>query len=153
MIPAGLRRQVGAGRVGHFATSDGRRPALVPVCFVLLEGALYHAIDDKPKSTRPGELRRVANIRVNPNAALLVDHYDEDWNRLWYVLLAGKARLIDSGVEHRRAIAALRRKYAQYRTTVPLAQDALVIALDVEHVTHWVSARGRRRGDPAMPPA
>jgi PPOX class probable F420-dependent enzyme len=144
MLPPAVRRQVASARVGHFATSDGRRPALIPVCFVLLGETVYHAIDAKPKSLPASRLRRVANIRANPNAALLVDHYDEDWRRLWYVLVRGTARLLQGGAEHRRAVAALRRKYPQYRTTLPLAADALVIALDVAHVTRWVS--GRRRG-------
>jgi PPOX class probable F420-dependent enzyme len=144
MLPPAVRRQVASARVGHFATSDGRRPALIPVCFVLLGETVYHAIDAKQKSVPPLRLRRVANLRANPNAALLVDHYDEDWRRLWYVLVRGTARLLQGGAEHRRAVAALRRKYPQYRTTLPLAADALVIALDVGHVVRWVS--GRRRG-------
>lgn len=151
MISPALRRLISGARVGHFATSDGRRPAVIPVCFVLRGETVYHAIDAKPKSTPPSGLRRVVNIRANPSAALLVDHYDEDWNRLWYALVRGAARLIDGGVEHRRAITALRRKYPQYRTTVPLSADALVIALEIDHVTHWVSARRRGRGGQANP--
>jgi hypothetical protein len=73
----------------------------------------------------------------NPEAALLVDSYSEDWSRLWYGLLHGRARLLEEGTEHRRAIRALRRKYPQYRTSFPLDQAALVIALDVERLSHW----------------
>lgn len=150
-MPPQSRRGFARARVGHFATSDGRRPSLVPVCFVLLGGTVYHAIDAKPKSLPANRLRRVANIRANPNAALLVDHYEEDWSRLWFSLARGQARLITEGVEHRRAILALRRKYPQYRSTFPLADDALVIALDVRQMTRWVSA-GRRPGAKAAPP-
>jgi PPOX class probable F420-dependent enzyme len=154
VIDAGLRRRIALARIGHMATSDGGTPSLVPVCFVLIGETLYQAIDGKPKITDPGQLRRIRNVRANPRAALLIDHYVEDWRRLWYVLLRGKARVIDHGAEHQQAIAALRKKYAQYRTTVPLAPDALVIAIDVRQLRHWrASSRGpgraRRPGRPA----
>jgi PPOX class probable F420-dependent enzyme len=146
VIDAGLRRRLARARVGHVATSDGLTPAVVPVCFVLIGETLYHAIDGKPKSASAAMLRRVKNVRANPRAALLVDHYVEDWRRLWYVLVRGRARVLDHGAEQRRAIVALRRKYPQYRTTLPLAADALVIAIDVRRLRHWrASSPGRPR--------
>jgi len=126
----------------------------VPVCFVLLGETLYHAIDAKPKATGPRRLRRVRNVRANPVAALLVDHYVEDWRRLWYALFSGRARVIEQGPEQQRAIAALRRKYLQYRTTLPLRSDALVIAIDVRRLSHWqASSPARRRADRSGRPA
>jgi len=152
VIDAGLRRRVGRVRVGHFATTDGREPALVPVCFVVLGDTVYHAIDAKPKSAAPGKLRRVRNVRGNRSAALLVDHYEDDWRRLWFVLMRGRARLIAKGVEHDRAIVALRRKYPQYRTLLPLQRDALIIALDLRRISHWrASSPGRRRASRPVP--
>lgn len=153
VIDAGLRRQIARARVGHFATSDGKTPSVVPVCFVLLGDTVYQAIDGKLKSTKPGQLRRAKNVRVNSSAALLIDHYVEDWDRLWYVLLRGKARIIQGGSEQRRAIVALRRKYPQYRTTVPLSVDALVIAIDVRRLRHWRSSPAvrDRLGRPGRP--
>jgi PPOX class probable F420-dependent enzyme len=136
-IPQVVRRRVSAARVAYFATAKSRTPALVPVCFVLLGNTVYHAIDAKPKSVDPMKLRRVRNVRANPNAAILVDHYEEDWRRLWFVLVEGRARVLLDGLEQRRAIAALRRKYRQYRITLPLAADAPVIALDVERLRQW----------------
>jgi PPOX class probable F420-dependent enzyme len=141
-----LRRRIARARVGHLATSDGTRPTVVPVCFVLLGDTLYQAIDAKPKSVAPGRLRRVKNVRANPRAALLIDHYVDDWRRLWWVLLHGRARIMDHGPEQQRAITALRRKYPQYRTTTPLAGDALVIALDVRRLRHWRASSRARRG-------
>jgi PPOX class probable F420-dependent enzyme len=151
MIDAGLRRRINRARVGHLATSDGSTPSVVPVCFVLVGETLYQAIDGKPKSVDPGRLLRVRNVRANPRAALLIDHYVEDWRRLWYVLLRGKARIIDHGPEHQRAIVALRRKYPQYRTSVPLAPDALVIAIDVRRLRHWRVSSARRVSRPRRP--
>jgi len=126
----------------------------VPVCFVLLGETLYQAIDSKPKSVNPGRLRRVKNIRANPRVVLLIDEYVDDWRKLWYVLLRGQARIVDRGPEQQRAIVALKKKYPQYRTTVPLAADALVIAIDVRRLRHWRASspgrgRARRPGRPA----
>lgn len=126
---------------------------VIPVCFVLLGDTLYQAIDAKPKSVTPARLRRVRNIQANPNASLVIDHYVEDWRRLWWVLLHGRARLVADGPEHHRAIAALRRKYPQYRTTTPLTADALVIALDVRRLQHWQASRPVRRGEERRRPA
>ena len=120
----------------------------------MLGETLYHAIDAKPKSVAPGRLRRVKNLRAHPQAALLIDHYLEDWRRLWYVLLRGRARILERGPEQQRAIAALKKKYPQYQTTVPLPPDALVIAIDVRRLRHWRASspgrgRVRRPGRPA----
>jgi PPOX class probable F420-dependent enzyme len=148
-----LRRRITRARVGHLATSDGTRPTVIPVCFVLLGDTIYQAIDAKPKSVSPGQLRRVKNIQANPRAALLIDHYVEDWRRLWWVLLHGRARLVAPGPEQARAIAALRRKYPQYRTTTPLMPNALVIALAVRRQQHWQASRPVRRGGERRRPA
>lgn len=153
LIDPGLRRRIARARVGHLATSDGTRPTVVPVCFVLLANTVYQAIDAKPKSVAPRRLRRVKNIRANPNAALLVDQYVENWRRLWWVLLLGRARLVVGGREHERAIAALRWKYPQYRTTTPLAASALVIAVDVRRLRQWQASRHVRPGEVRRPPA
>jgi PPOX class probable F420-dependent enzyme len=146
VIDAGLRGRITRARVGYLATSDGKTPSVVPVCFVLIGETVYQAIDDKPKSVDPGRLRRVKNVRANPRAALLIDHYVEDWRQLWWVLLRGRARIVDRGPEQQRAIVALRKKYGQYRTTVPLAADALVLAIDLRQTRQWrTSSTGRAR--------
>jgi PPOX class probable F420-dependent enzyme len=146
LIEPGLRRRIARARVAHFATSDGIRPSVVPVCFVLLDETIYQAIDAKPKSVAPGRLRRVRNVRTNARAALLIDEYFENWRRLWWVLLHGRARIVDRGPERQRALAALRRKYPQYRTTTPLSPTALVIALDVRRLRQWSASSLDRRG-------
>ncbi len=124
-------------RVARLATADVRgRPHVIPICFAAEAGALYHAIDAKPKG-RPAEgLRRVRNILENPRVALLVDHYEEDWRRLWFVLVRGRARLLRGGAARARGVRLLRRKYAQYRRGM-LPEDALVIAIRPESVFAW----------------
>src|SRR5207253_5352137 len=83
-----------AARVARLATvgRDGR-PHVVPICFALDGDVLYSAVDEKPKSTR--RLRRLANIEAHPEVEVVVDAWDEDWSRLWWVRLAGQARIVE----------------------------------------------------------
>jgi len=122
-------------RVGHLATADARAtPHLVPVCFVVSEGALYITIDQKPKGD-PRALKRLKNIIENPAVAFVADRYDEDWTRLGWVMLRGPAEILGDGVEHDRAQALLRSRYPQYRG---MELDGLpVIAIRIERVTSW----------------
>jgi PPOX class probable F420-dependent enzyme len=78
-------------------------------------GAIYSAIDLKPKRMKPLALRRVKNIAENQNVCLAVDEYDEDWRKLRYVMVQGTATLLNRGREHRAALSLLRKKYRQYR--------------------------------------
>ncbi len=122
-------------RVGHLATADARAtPHLVPVCFVVSDGALYITIDQKPKGD-PRALKRLRNISENRVAAFVADRYDEDWTRLGWVMLRGPAEILDTGAEHDRAQALLRSRYRQYRG---MALESLpVIAIRIERVTSW----------------
>ena len=135
MLSETQRRFVETRRVGHLATADaGGAPFLTPVCFVLRGDAICISIDEKPKRLdRP--LKRVRNILENPNVAFLVDRYDEDWTRLGWVMLRGRAEILANGEEHDRAQALLRDKYPQYRA-MALA-DLPVIALRIAHVAGW----------------
>ena len=104
-------------RVGRLATADSSgRPHAIPVCFVYDGESVYIALDQKPKSVGLTRLRRVRNILENPQAALVVDHWDEDWEALRYVLVSCSAELLDGdGEEEARAVSMLREKYRQYR--------------------------------------
>jgi PPOX class probable F420-dependent enzyme len=115
-----------------------RRPHIIPVCFAYDGKLFYTAIDQKPKRV-PGErLARLQNIRAVPRVALLIDHYDEDWTELWYVLVRGTARLIPQSAyqEHTWAIRKLRAKYPQYARGM-LADDAAVIRITPERTISW----------------
>ncbi len=103
-------------RTAHLATADkSGQPHVIPICFVFDGKHFYSPIDEKPKRAAPAKLKRLRNIRENPNVALVIDHYDEDWSKLSYVLILGKARILLSGEKHQRAVKLLRRKYPQYR--------------------------------------
>jgi len=128
-----MRRLVSSAPVGRLATvrRDGR-PHLVPICFVVTDEVVYSAVDHKPKRHR--RLQRVSNIQATGIASLLVDEYDEDWSRLWWVRLDGRARLVDNSSETERAIHGLSDKYSQYRDQPP---SGPVLALDVERWVGW----------------
>ena len=110
-------RFLAEARVGRLATADSAgRPHVIPACFAFDGQAIYIVLDRKPKSVELTRLRRVRNILDNPRAALVVDHWDEDWNALRYVLVSCSAALLDgAGDEEDRAVAMLREKYRQYR--------------------------------------
>ena len=125
-----------AQRVARLATVDARgRPHVVPIVFAYADGCVYTPVDRKPKSAPPKRLRRVRNIAANPQVQVLVDHYDEDWRRLGYVQLRGRAELIERGSEYRRALRLLERKYPQY-ADLPLGGRP-VIKVTVDHVVSW----------------
>jgi PPOX class probable F420-dependent enzyme len=123
-------------RVAHLATADADGvPHVVPICFALLDDTLYLALDEKPKRGELMKLRRVRNILANPNVAVVVDVYNDDWSGLGFVLLRGQARVEEAGPEHARAVGALRLRYAQYGSMH--LEDRPVIAVDIERVTRW----------------
>jgi PPOX class probable F420-dependent enzyme len=135
LTPA-TKRFLSEQRVARLATVDERgRPHVVPIVFVYDEGMLYTPIDAKPKSVPPERLRRVRSIRANPHVQVLVDRYDEDWQRLGYVQLRGRAELIDQGPEYERAIGLLEAKYEQYEQ-MPL-EGRPVIKITVERTVTW----------------
>jgi len=105
-----------SARTGHLATADAKgRPQVVPVCFVFDGQAIYSVLDAKPKTTPLRQLRRVKNILANPQVSLVVDHYEENWDKLQYILVSGDAELLESDEKLVVAIAMLREKYPQYQ--------------------------------------
>jgi PPOX class probable F420-dependent enzyme len=125
--------RLAAARVARLATIDpDGRPHLVPIVFALAGDTLYSAVDRKPK--RSTTLRRIENARARPDVTVLVDHYEDDWRRLWWIRLRGRARVLDDGAEHDRALALLAEKYPQYRVEPPVGP---VLAVDVREVRGW----------------
>ena len=140
MLTSSQTRLLAEARVGHLATSDRQgQPHVIPVCFALHESNLYSVLDQKPKRAPLTRLRRVRNILANPTAALIVDHYQEDWQGLWYILVWGPASLLieggESEDERAAAVDALQRKYRQYRE-MDIAGNP-VVKLTPERVTAW----------------
>lgn len=123
-------------RVGHLATADkSGAPHLIPVCFATDgDSSLYITVDEKPKR-QDIPLKRVRNILENPQAAFVVDRWDEDWSRLGWVMLRGRAEILEDGAEHDRAQALLIDRYPQYRTMNLTGLP--VIALRIARASDW----------------
>jgi len=122
-----------AARVARLATSgaDGV-PHLVPVTFAVVSDEIVFAIDHKPKSTN--DLRRLRNIGANPAVSFLVDEYDEDWTRLWWVRADGVARVLSAAADRAGPVRRLREKYPQYQDRPPAG---VVVATTVSAWHGW----------------
>ena len=91
------------------------KPHVVPICYVFHDDAIFSSVDEKPKQANMKSLRRIVNMKANPNVCVVIDHYEENWRKLKFVIVQGKAKLILSGEEHQQASIQLRKKYPQYR--------------------------------------
>ena len=128
-----MERRVASAYVARLATvgADGR-PHIVPICFALDEQTLYFAVDSKPKQTT--NLKRLRNIAANPAVSVLVDHYEDDWDKLWWVRLDGVARVVADDGEVKKALRLLAARYSQYRATTPAGP---VVAVAIAGMTGW----------------
>lgn len=130
------RELFAAARVARLATADASaRPHLVPVVFALDGDVVVLAVDHKPKRTT--RLKRLANITANPSVCLLADHYEDDWDRLWWVRADGEARVLpppDRSGEAARRVGPLAEKYPPYADRPP---EGPVIEVAVRRWSGW----------------
>jgi PPOX class probable F420-dependent enzyme len=119
-------------RLGYLDSDD--RPRVLPVTFALGDGCVWIAIDEKPKRTP--EPARIRYLRRRPEAALVVDHYDDDWTRLAWVQLLCRVEVVpvESSAD---GVAALAEKYEQYAERSP---PGPLLRLSVERALHWRAA-------------
>ncbi len=111
---------------------------LVPICFAVVDDHIVSAVDHKPKRT--GQLRRLDDMVASGTATVLIDHYDEDWTRLWWVRICGRAAVHDPGDRAADpALAALAAKYAQYRERPPTGS---VYRIAFDEVRSWRHSPG-----------
>jgi PPOX class probable F420-dependent enzyme len=138
-MESGMAKQrLEEAKVARLATTgDDGRPHIVPIAFVIEGDTLYFAVDAKPKQTK--NLKRLKNIAANPAVAVLVDHYEDDWTRLWWVRVDGTAHVVAEGVQARGATDRLVDKYAQYRNARP---EGPVVAIHIDRVTGWSFTSG-----------
>ena len=112
-LPADVTEFIATARLGRLATADrAGQPLVVPFCYAWDGEALVSAIDAKPK--RVGDLKRVRNIRENPKVSIVIDHYDEDWRRLRWVIIQGLAEILTAGRDFAAGVDLLLSKYPQY---------------------------------------
>jgi PPOX class probable F420-dependent enzyme len=133
VIEREMRERFANARVARLATVDtDGQPHLVPCCFALIGDRVVSVVDAKPKRTQ--DLRRLANIRAQPRVSVLVDEYDEDWARLWWVRGDGAARVVVGGPEREQALDVLRAKYPQYQEQPP---EGPVVEVTVDDWRGW----------------
>jgi PPOX class probable F420-dependent enzyme len=136
--PAEARRRFSTAIVARLATmSPGGGPHLVPVTFAMDGDMIYSAVDAKPKTTR--RLARLRNIAAEPRVAMLADHYEADWDRLWWARADGAATILAAPAEMAAPFALLARRYPQYRADPP---DGPVIRVQVGRWTGWAASAG-----------
>ena len=114
---------------------SGRGSSCRASMFCNRKPTLYITIDEKPKRPSSFALKRLRNMIEDPAVAVVVDRYDEDWARLGWVMLRGRAEILSEGVEHEQAQALLRSRYPQLRA-MEIAQYP-VIAVRIERTTSW----------------
>ena len=123
---AEARRRFATGRVATLATlrADGSA-ALVPIVFEVIADRVVSIIDSKPK--RSLAVSRLTNIARDPRVSLLVDHYAQDWEQLWWARADGEAHVAGTGPERDEAMSRLRRKYPQYEALDAPFGDAVIV--------------------------
>ena len=115
VISAKLKSLITDSSIAYLSTvSHKGHPHIVPICFVLLDQNFYSLLDNKPKNVQLLKLKRVQNIISNPKVALIVNHYEDDWDKLWHVLIKGNGSIVSNELERRAAIKSLKQKYGQY---------------------------------------
>ena len=136
MQTADLRGRFASRPVAHLSTvrPDGG-PHVVPVVFALVADTVYSAVDAKPKRSR--RLQRLANVRADPRCALLVDHYEDDWRRIWWVRADGRAEVVEEPSPAHPGIQALVRRFPQYRRDPP---SGPLLVVTVERWSGWSGA-------------
>ncbi len=135
-LSAGALRFLRSARVAHLATADRKgQPLVIPICYALDVDRLYSPIDEKPKKGSPLSLKRLRNIRENARVSVVVDRYEDDWKRLGYVLITGKARILAGGKSYKRAVDLLRKKYPQYRRMA--IDQRPIIQINPSRVISW----------------
>jgi PPOX class probable F420-dependent enzyme len=125
-------------RVARLATASREAmPHVVPVCFCFDGLRFYFAIDAKPKRQRGLNLKRMRNIAENPAVALVIDHFEEDWAHLAYVLVHGHASVVQDPQEYMLAMRRLRDKYAQYRAMALSPEQNPMVRIEPHRVHVW----------------
>lgn len=131
--PEEARERFATGRVARLATVDSeRQPHVVPVTFAVVADTIVTAVDHKPKRTR--DLRRVANIERNPRVSLLVDHYSDNWEQLWWARADGAARVATDEATRDETRTLLCARYRQYRKH---PTEGPVIVVTVRRWSGW----------------
>jgi PPOX class probable F420-dependent enzyme len=139
-----IKAIVDKARVARLATVDSEcKPHLIPVVFVYDNNYYFIPIDDKHKTSTPEKLRRTKNIRQNSNVVLLIDEYDEDWTKLYFIMIQGNASIIGGKKLEQHEMVLLEKahkllyeKYLQYEK---IGVGGYVIKIHPKKVISWMN--------------
>ena len=132
MDPETCRRLFGQASDARLATTGRTGPHIVPIVFALHGDLIVTAVDHKPKRTQ--RLQRIVNIERDSRVAVLADHYEDAWERLWWVRADGTASVFELGADREYALDGLADKYTQYRAARP---SGPVVGIAVTRWTGW----------------
>lgn len=143
IITPDIEEFIQRARVARLATIDCEfKPHLVPVVFVFDGDHFFIPVDEKRKKAKPEKLRRIKNIEGNPNVALLIDEYSEDWSRLTFVMIQGVASIVkyklQTDIQLQLALKELTTKYIQYQK---IGIGEICIRIKPEKVVSWRSSQ------------
>lgn len=138
IIPPAVEEFIERARVARLATIDSEfKPHLVPVVFVFDGNHFFIPVDEKRKTAKPEKLKRIRNIQDNPNVTLLIDEYSEDWTKLTFVMIQGKASVAtkeEGNIQVREAYKKLMTKYLQYQK---VSVGEMCIIITPKKVASW----------------
>jgi PPOX class probable F420-dependent enzyme len=143
-LTANERHYIDRHRIAHLATADAAgAPHVIPICYALVGDHVYFVIDEKPKRTRAG-LKRLRNIAANPQVALVIDDYDEDWSHLAFLLVQGTAEPVADHREFAAVLAVLQVRYPQYRSMPLTFETHPMIRITPARSHGWRAAENAR---------
>ena len=110
-LPDRIRSFLTEERRGVMTTIDpDGSPHAVPVVFARAGDEIISPIDHKPKT---GEvMKRVKNLRRDDRVTLLIDHWDEDWTRVGWLMVRGHATVDEDASPS--LMSVLNERYHQY---------------------------------------
>jgi len=129
---------------GYLATAASNlQPYATPVVFILHNGKIYVPLDQKPKAVSISKLKRVKNIQENPKVCFLVHHYDEDWTRLWFVMITGYATLVNGSLETiRTELKTIHNKFlSKYSQYNKISVGNFYIRIRINKTAYWKYAQ------------
>jgi PPOX class probable F420-dependent enzyme len=120
-------------------------PHQVPIVFTWHSDCFWSPIDGKPKQNN--QLLRVVNALANPTGSILIDNYEEDWSRLWWIrakieisvieLTAASTNVQETAAE---VVGKLKAKYPQYGSTEVLSEPATMLSMSPTAWTSWCAS-------------
>lgn len=138
-----IRRFILSHAVARLATADAHgQPHVIPFCYAFDGARFYFIVDEKPKKQTGKPLKRIRNILENPQVALVIDDYSDDWTQLAYVMVRGSAQIVEDETEHAAALALLRERYPQYRAMNLVFPGNAMVRITPQKISAWGKMEG-----------